>query len=93
MRKLITLLIIVTIMALPMHGLAQDIDSCKGDLTACEQLLDECIGCPECEACPPCEDGAWKLLLKDRTLQLGVATTLVFIIGGIVGIFIPPPGG
>jgi hypothetical protein len=94
MRKIILVLMVSLGMVLaPMASVMAD---CVGDLAACEELMAECDGaeCPDIQDCEEVckEKCGWVALVKDKTFIAAVLGGVVFLVGGIAGIFIPAPG-
>lgn len=83
----------LTIISVPAYAQSD----CSSDLEACIELLDECSGndclaIPEYQDCEKvCEDKCgWVALIKDKTFMTTVLGSVVFLIGGIAGIFFAP---
>ncbi len=94
-KQLLVLFLCGALMMVPMAAWAQPVegDDCVGNYNACIELLDECTGadCPVCEVYEACQDCGWVSLIKDKTFMAAVIGGAVLLIGGIAGIFIPPP--
>lgn len=90
----LALVLIASLTLVPLQVIAQD--ECTGNLKACTELLDECAGaeCPPAIDCEKiCEERCgWVSLVKDKTFMAAVLGSIVFLVGGIAGIFVVPSG-
>ena len=104
MKSVLTIIMVAAMLALPMHGMAQDVE---GDLAACESLLDEAVGNQmECDGemvntraelagvkadLAECESRAgWVAIVKDRKVQAAVISVALTLFGGAVTILATP---